>query len=156
MITHQWFLAGTVESETMLSRRALEHIYDNVKARTASIGSVKRGPLGLHCARRARIQIRYSISCELIRFILCSCTVGGRRDNPEDPWRLLGAFNRTNAVAVPDAASSDILAEGILPSAAEAAAWLSLLSSDGKRRRRASYMHESRRRSGELPALCSY
>ncbi len=40
------------------------------------------------------------------------------------PRRLLGAFNRTNAVAVPDAASAvpAIKAEGSLPSAAEAAA----------------------------------
>ncbi len=43
---------------------------------------------------------------------------------PKIPWRLLGAFNRTDAVAVPDAASAvpAILAEGSLPSAAEAAA----------------------------------
>ena len=40
------------------------------------------------------------------------------------PRRLLGAFNRTDAVAIPDAASAvpAILAEGSLPSAAEAAA----------------------------------
>jgi hypothetical protein len=89
MIWHQWFLAGIVESETMLSRSTLAHIYDNVKSKTAgtspSVGSTKRGPLGLHRARRARIQIRHSISCKLIRFPLGSCAVGGRRDNPEDP-----------------------------------------------------------------------
>ena len=43
---------------------------------------------------------------------------------PKTPRRLLGAFNRTYALAVPDAASAvpAILAEGSLPSAAEAAA----------------------------------
>ncbi len=112
----------------MLSRSALVHIYDNVKSKTAgispSVRSAKIGPLGLHRARSARIQIRYSISCELIRFPLCSCAVGGRQDNPEDPQETFGAFNRTCAVAVPDVASSvpAILAEGSLPSAAEAAA----------------------------------
>ena len=88
-IWHRLFLAGTVESEIMISRSALAHIYDNVKAKTAgtspSVGSAKRGPLGLHRARSARIQIRHSISCELIRFPLGSCAIGGRRDNPEDP-----------------------------------------------------------------------
>jgi hypothetical protein len=88
-IWHRWFLAGIVESEIMISRSALAHIYDNVKAKTAgtspSVGSAKRGPLGLHRARSARIQIRHSISCELIRFPLGSCAIGGRRDNPEDP-----------------------------------------------------------------------
>ena len=45
---------------------------------------------------------------------------------PKIPRRLLGALNRTDAVAVPDAASAvpAILAEGALPSAAW---WLSLL-----------------------------
>ena len=59
-IWHQWFLAGIVESENMLSRSTLAHIYDGVKAKTAraspSIGSAKRGPLSLHRARSARIQ----------------------------------------------------------------------------------------------------
>jgi hypothetical protein len=32
---HQWFLAGIVESATMLSRSTLVHLYDNVKAKTA-------------------------------------------------------------------------------------------------------------------------
>ena len=43
---------------------------------------------------------------------------------PKIPRRLLGAFNRTDAVAVPDAASAvpAISAEGFLPSAAEAVA----------------------------------
>jgi hypothetical protein len=56
-IWHQWFLAGTVESETMISRSALSHIYDNVKAKTAgtspSVGSAKRDQLGLHRAALA-------------------------------------------------------------------------------------------------------
>ena len=55
-----WFLDVFVESETMLSRSALAHIYDNVKAKTPgksqSIGSAKRGPLVLHRARNARIR----------------------------------------------------------------------------------------------------
>jgi len=86
-IWHCWFLAGIVESETMLSRSTLAHIYDNVKAKTTSpsVGSAKRGPLGLHRARSARIQIRHSISCELIRFPLGSCAVGGRGDDFEAP-----------------------------------------------------------------------
>ncbi len=43
---------------------------------------------------------------------------------PKMPRRLLGSFNQTDAVAVPDAASAvpAILAEGSLPSAAKAAA----------------------------------
>ncbi len=59
-IWHQWFLAETVESEIMISRSVLAHIYDNVKAKTAgtspSVGSAKRGPLGLHCACSASFQ----------------------------------------------------------------------------------------------------
>ena len=46
-IWNQWFLLGIVESETMLSRSALAHIFDNVKAKTTgaspSVGSAKRG-----------------------------------------------------------------------------------------------------------------
>jgi hypothetical protein len=84
----RWFSAGIVESEVMLSRSALAHIYDNVKAKTAgtspSIGPAKRGPLGMHRTRSARIQIKYSFPCDLIRFNLCSCAVGGRRDHPKD------------------------------------------------------------------------
>ncbi len=34
-IWYRWFLAGTVESEIMISRSALAHIYGNVKAKTA-------------------------------------------------------------------------------------------------------------------------
>jgi hypothetical protein len=56
----------------MLSRSTLAHIYDNVKVKTARtsplVGSAKRGLLGLHHARSACIQIRHSMSCELIRF----------------------------------------------------------------------------------------
>jgi hypothetical protein len=64
-IWHRWFLAGlgTEESETMISRSALAHIYDNVKAKTAggspSVGSTKRSPLGLQSTRSSRIQTRY-------------------------------------------------------------------------------------------------
>ena len=61
-IWHRWFLDGTVESETMLSRSALAHMYDNVKAKTngtsPSIGSAKRGPLVLHRARNVRIRFK--------------------------------------------------------------------------------------------------
>jgi hypothetical protein len=93
-IWHRLFLAGTEESETMISRSALTHAYDNVKAKAAgtspSVGSAKTSkpqPIQrfLTRARSARFQIRYPISCELIRFPLGSCAVGGRRDNPEDP-----------------------------------------------------------------------
>ena len=80
-IWHRWFLAGIVESEIMISRSALAHIY-MIMSKTAgtspSVGSAKRGPLGLHRARSARIQIRHSISCELIRFPLGSW---GKRDS---------------------------------------------------------------------------
>ncbi len=58
-IWHRWFLDGIVESEAMLSRSALAHIYEKAKAKTlrttASIGSAKRGPLVLHRARKAHI-----------------------------------------------------------------------------------------------------
>ena len=33
-IWHQWFSNGIVESETMLSRSALAHIYENLKPKT--------------------------------------------------------------------------------------------------------------------------
>ena len=61
-IWHGWVLDGIMESETMLSRSALAHIYDNVKAMTPgkspSIGSAKRGPLVLHRARNAHIRFK--------------------------------------------------------------------------------------------------
>jgi hypothetical protein len=62
---------------------------------------------------------------------------------PKIPWRLLGAFNRTDAGAVPDAASAvpAILAEGSLPKSGGDAPAARI---------------ESRRRRGELPALCRY
>jgi hypothetical protein len=109
----------------MLSRSTLAYIYDNVKAKTAgtspSIGSAKRGPLGLHRARSARIQIKSSN-----KSVFPSVAARSEADEtiPKIPRRLLGAFNRTDAVGVPDAASAvpAILAEGILPSAAEAVA----------------------------------
>lgn len=60
-VWHQWFLVGTVESETMLSRSALAHIFDNVKARASpSIRSAKRGLLVLHSNVRNH-HFRYSI-----------------------------------------------------------------------------------------------
>jgi hypothetical protein len=86
-VWHQWFLVGTVESETMLSRSALAHIFDNVKARASpSIRSAKRGLLFLH--RNARSHFKFKcciISCGLISFSLCSCAVGGRRVDPQAP-----------------------------------------------------------------------
>ena len=60
-VWHQWFLVGTVESETMLSRSALAHIFDKVKARASpSIRSAKRGLLVLHSNARNH-HFRYSI-----------------------------------------------------------------------------------------------
>ena len=88
-IWHQWFLVGIVESETMLSRSALAHIFDNVKAKASpSIGSAKRGLLIVH--RRNHFKVRYCIiSCELISFPICSCAAaaaaGGRRVNHQSP-----------------------------------------------------------------------
>ncbi len=66
---------------------------------------------------------------------------------PNITRRLLGAFNWTKAVAVPDAASAvpAILAEGILPSAAETAA--------------VAVLTEFRRKAeetGELHAFCKH
>ena len=87
-VWHQWFLVGTVESETMLSRSVLAHIFDNVKARASpSIRSAKRGLLFLHRNARSHFKFRYCIIlCELISFSLCICAAaaaaGGRRDNP--------------------------------------------------------------------------
>ena len=59
------FLDGIVESETMLSRSALAHIYEKAKAKTlgttAPIGSAKRGPLVLHRARNETIRYKQQI-----------------------------------------------------------------------------------------------
>ena len=64
-IWHNWFLDGIVESDTIVSRSTLAHIYDNVKAKpsgtTPSIGSAKRGPLVLHRARNAHIRFKQQI-----------------------------------------------------------------------------------------------
>jgi hypothetical protein len=166
---HRWFLAGTVESETIISRSAVAHIYDNVRAKTAGtsqlVGSAKRGPLGLHRTRSARIQIRYPIFCEFIRFPPGSCAVGGRQDNSEDSQetsRCLQPDQCSCGPPVPDAASAvpAILAEGSLPSAAEAAAVAVLAefrrNAEETRRHARAARIESRRRRGELPALCRY
>jgi hypothetical protein len=59
------------------SRSILEKLYNRLSHEAESpIGSAKRGPLSLHRARSARIQILFS--CELIDFPLCSCAVGDR------------------------------------------------------------------------------
>jgi hypothetical protein len=58
-IWHQWFSDGVVESETMLSRSALAHIYENLKPKpktTVTSGSAKRGPLFFRRPRNAFIQ----------------------------------------------------------------------------------------------------
>ncbi len=64
-IWHNWFLDGIVESDTIVSRSTLAHIYDNVKAKpsgtTPSIGPAKRGPLVLHRARNALIRFKPQI-----------------------------------------------------------------------------------------------
>ena len=74
-IWHQWFLDGIVESETMLSRSALAHIYDKAKAKTTSpsIGSAKRGPLVLHRARNAHIRFKQQVD------FFCQLQLRGRR-----------------------------------------------------------------------------
>ena len=56
-IWHRWFSDGTVDSEIMLSRSALAHIYDNVNTGTSpSIGFAKRGLSVLLRTRNTRIQ----------------------------------------------------------------------------------------------------
>ena len=58
-IWHQWFSNGVVESETMLSRSALAHIYKNLKPKTTvTSGSTKRGLLFFRRARNAPIQFK--------------------------------------------------------------------------------------------------
>ena len=63
---------------------------------------------------------------------------------PKTHRRLLGAFNRTDAGAVPDAASAvpAILAEGSLPSAAEAAA-VAVLAEFGRKAEETRQLHAS-------------
>jgi hypothetical protein len=124
-------------------------------------GSVKRGLCALNCACSARFSCNRNnvLNFGLVPFPLCFWAVGGRRENPEDPRRLLGAFNRTDAVAIPDAASvaPAILAEGSLPRAPQRRLqWLSLLSSGGSGGDAEAARIKSRRRRGELPALCRY
>jgi hypothetical protein len=61
-IWHQWFSNGLVQSETMLSRSALAHVYDNLKPKTTgtslSIESTKRGPLVFRHACNTRFQLK--------------------------------------------------------------------------------------------------
>ena len=66
------------------------------------------------------------------------------------PRALLGAFNRTDAVAVPDAASAvpAISAEGFLPSAAEAAA-VAVLAEFGRKAEETRQLHASSPGAGE-------
>ena len=55
-IWHRWFLAGIVESETMLSRSTLAHIYDGVKAKTARASDPPREVRsGLACTAHAAL-----------------------------------------------------------------------------------------------------
>jgi hypothetical protein len=69
---------------------------------------------------------------------------------PKIPRTLLGAFNRTDAVAVPDAASAvpAISAEGFLPSAAEAAA-VAVLAEFGRKAEETRQLHASSPGAGE-------
>jgi hypothetical protein len=69
---------------------------------------------------------------------------------PKTHWRLLGAFTRTDAVAVPYAASAvpAILAEGSLPSAAEAAAG-AVLAEFGRKAEETRQLHASSPGVGE-------
>jgi hypothetical protein len=64
-IWHQWFLNGLVQSETMLSRSALAHVYDNLKPKTTgtslSIESTKRGPLVFRHACNTHVQLKKMI-----------------------------------------------------------------------------------------------
>ncbi len=139
-------LAGTVESEIMISGSALAHIYDNVKAKTAgtspSVGSAKRGPLGLHRTRSARIQIRYPIPCEFIHFPLGSCAVGGRRDNPEDPPETSRCLQSDRFSRGPRCClRSPRFTRALSRAPPRRRRLLPLLGSGGKRRRRASCTH---------------
>ncbi len=59
-IWHRWFLAGTVESEFMLSRSALAHIYDNVKATTVHRSDPPR-EVRLACTARAALAFKPDI-----------------------------------------------------------------------------------------------
>ncbi len=69
---------------------------------------------------------------------------------PKIPRTLLGAFNQTDAVAVPDAASAvpAISAEGFLPSAAEAAA-VAVLAEFGRKAEETRQLHASSPGAGE-------
>ena len=79
----QWFNDGVNESIVVPIplRSILDMHYNRLSHEAKSpIESAKRGAL-----RGARIQFNSVISCGLISFPRCSCAVGGRRDNPEEP-----------------------------------------------------------------------
>jgi hypothetical protein len=123
-IWHRWFSDGIVESETILSRSTLAHIYDKIKAKTTSpsIGSAKRGPLVLHRARNARIRFKPQID-----FLLLLKLRGRRARYP----RSAGVSCPPSTTKFPDAAAAKIAAE-----ATEAAAILALF------RKKAGETHE--------------
>jgi hypothetical protein len=74
---------------------------------------------------------------------------------PKIPRRILAAFNRTDAVAVPDAASAvpAILAESSLPSAAEAAA-VAVLAEFRRKAEGTRELHASSPGTGEGNCRC--
>ncbi len=132
----------------MLSMSALAHILDNVQAKTAgtspSIGSAKRGPLGLHRARSARIQIRYSISCEFNPFPPLQLRGGrptrqSRRSSGDFSVPSTGPMQSLSPMLPPQ--SPPYWQRAFSRAPLRRRRWLSLLSSDGKRGRRARYTH---------------
>ncbi len=104
------------------SRSVLEKLHNRLSHEADSpIGSAKRGPFA---ALAFKPDILFVVNLSV--FPSAAARSGADETIPKILRRLLGAFNRTDAVAVPDAASTApaILAEGSLPtrSAAEAAA----------------------------------
>jgi len=80
-VWQQWFLDGLVQSEDILSRSTLAHIYEKLnpaKPNTGSpIGSSARGILPLHRTNIPLIQSNYCISFGFTYFACHSCAVGG-------------------------------------------------------------------------------
>ena len=93
-IWHQWFFNGIVESETMLSRSALAHIYDNVKAKTRTSPTIRFAKRGLSVLLRARnTSIRFKPWIEFF-YPFCSCAVGVRGDDSEAPEKYSHRLQR--------------------------------------------------------------
>jgi hypothetical protein len=156
----EWLKEGLTEITPIPGWMELDYLF-RMRPKIDS-GSAKRGLCALNCACSVRFSCNRNnvLSFGLVPFPLGSCAVGGRRDNLEDrpeTSQCLQPDRCRSRFPMRPPQSSPYWQRALSRAQARRWRWLSLLSSGGKRRRRASCTHrvpaQARGTAGALSLL---